>query len=89
MEQPTETTFYDYGSLPTVPPLTPEYVAILDTLIKGNWVNSFQCLTALRSIIKQFPEFAPDIVAKYSQPICELINNGKTQIIKNSLAFIT
>lgn len=81
-------TFFEYEVLPQTPPLTPEYVAVLDSLMTGSWTDGFQCVTALRSIIKYNPAMAADVICRYSNSILEFIGNGKTQLVKNALYLI-
>lgn len=54
----------------------------------GPWTDGFQCITALRSIVKFNPTLAADVVCRYSVAILEFINAGKTQLLKNSLSLI-
>ncbi len=42
----------------------------------------------LRQINKYFSQFIPDVVNRYSNALLDLLNNGKTQIVKNILRFI-
>jgi hypothetical protein len=83
---------YQFKTKPTmqepITPLTPELVATLDSQISGSWINSFQCITAIRSIIKYHPQFTTDVVCRYAQSIIEFISNGKTQLVKNACALI-
>ena len=42
----------------------------------------------LRQINKYFSQYIPDVVNRYSNALLDLLNNGKTQIVKNILRFI-
>lgn len=57
---------------------------MLDNHIKGsNWKDTLECITMIRSIIKCYPQYTIDVMAKYGMIILDFLNNGKTQIIKN------
>lgn len=87
-EQLQTPTYFEYELLPQTPPLNPEYVAALDSMIAGPWTDAFQCITALRSIVKHNPTLASDVVTRYSANAMDLINTGKTQLVKNVLSLI-
>ena len=64
-------------------------IAQLDANIKNaNWVQTHFCVTEIRKIIKFQPNFATDIVQRYSNAFVDLFTNGKTQIIKNLLRMV-
>jgi len=42
----------------------------------------------IRSINKFNPNFIPNVMAKYALPLKDLLNNGKTQLVKNILKLL-
>lgn len=62
---------------------------LIETYIKGHsWTFSFNCITELRKINKYHPEYVPDIIERYSPTVLDLLNTGKTLLVKNILKFI-
>jgi len=57
-------------------------------MMVGPWADCFQCITAIRSIVKHNPSLAVDVISRYSAAILEFISAGKTQLIKNALSLI-
>ena len=56
----------------------------IETYIKGHdWKDSYNCITELRKINKHHPEFIPDIIERFSETILDLLNNGKSLMVKN------
>jgi hypothetical protein len=56
--------------------------------MKGSWYENNQCITALRSINRFWPESSIEVTNRYLTSICDLINNGKTQVVKNVFLLI-
>lgn len=86
---PIEMPDVDYTQLEQPPALDEQLLATIDNNIKcSNWIQSHQCVTMLRRIIKHQPNFIPDIMNQYSNAFVDLFANGKTQIIKNLLRMV-
>lgn len=64
-------------------------LATLDDNIKStNWIQSHQCITMVKRILKYHSNFTIDIINRYNNAFVELFTNGKTQIIKNLLRMV-
>lgn len=42
----------------------------------------------IRQINKFYPQYIPDVVSRYADPLLDLFNHGKTQIYKNILRLV-
>jgi hypothetical protein len=84
-----DTPLFDYDSLPAPPELDNNLLTNLDQHIKGvHWTASHQCITMLRSIVKYFPQYIPDLFSKYGQPILEMLPNSTPILSKNILRLL-
>lgn len=79
----------DFPDLPEPPQMDNDLLMKLDTNIKnGNWIDSHQCITMIRQINKYHPNYAPDVINRYSNALVDLFGQGKTQITKNLLRLV-
>lgn len=83
------TTLLDYCNLEQPPNLDENLLNKIDSSIKGmHWSHSFQCITMIRSISKFYPQYIPDIFARYGHVIVDLLTHGAPLIIKNILKLL-
>jgi pterin-4a-carbinolamine dehydratase len=86
---PIEMPDVEYADLSQPPTLNEDLLTTIDSNINcTNWIQSHQCITMLRQILKSQPHFIPDITNRYSNAFVDLFTNGKTQIIKNLLRMV-
>lgn len=63
-------------------PLSEQLLLQMNALARGSWQDNCQCLTALRSINRYWPEQVMDVLPHFLVPITDMIGTGKTQVIK-------
>jgi|JI6StandDraft_1071083.scaffolds.fasta_scaffold11101_7 hypothetical protein len=69
-------------------PLSEQLLLQMDVMGHGSWQDNCQCLTALRSINRYWPEQIMEVLPRYFSPICDMISNGKTQVLKNAFMLL-
>lgn len=70
------------------PELNEALLQQLDQHIKGNWTESQQCITMIRQISKHYPQYIPDLFAKYGPAILDLFNHAAPLLLKNILKML-
>jgi len=83
-----DTTIYEFDNLPAPPALDEQLLNKLDSHIKGHWTSSHQCVTMIRSICKQYPQYIPDIFTKYGPAILDFFSHNTTILFKNVLKLL-
>jgi len=69
-------------------PLSEQLLLQMDAMTQGSWQDNSQCLTALRSINRYWPEQVMDVLPRYLSTICDMIGTGKTQVVKNAFMLL-
>lgn len=84
-----DTTMLEYDNLPQPPALDENLLLQLDTHIKGlHWSASHQCITMIRSIVKFYPQFIPDLFVKYGPAVMDLLGHAAPLLLKNILKLL-
>jgi hypothetical protein len=80
---------FEYDNLPEPPALDENLLTQLDTHIKGlHWSASYQCITMIRSIVKYYPQFIPDLFVKYGPAVMDLFGHAAPLLLKNILKLL-
>lgn len=78
-----------FDSLPEILTLTPELLEQMISLLKTkDWVDSFNCITALRSINKFHPQLGPQAVQHFLEHLGAELHNGTPLVVKNAMMLI-
>ena len=84
-----DTTMLEYEQLPHPGDLNEDLLGKIDMNIKGaHWSASYQCITMVRSICKNYTQHIFDIFARYGMILLELFNNATTLLTKNILRLL-
>lgn len=83
MEPSQDASLIAFEQLPMTQPLSEQLIAQMDTLCGSGWQDNCQCITALRSINRFWPEQIVEVLSRYINNLCDMIATGKTQVLKN------